>query len=212
MAVPIIYQNTIFAAVVEVTEGTYVAPASASGGYIEVNSAGLEMKPNYTNVERPVMNAGLIKVKGQRGMASVTGSMAIEVKGAGVEGQEPQHGVILQSLFGAKHQITVNVTTKNAGNTGTVLQIQDADIANFVVNDIIVIKQANAYDFGVVTAVVTTGGAATITVFPGKTGGGNYSNSVVLSKSTTYKPANSGHPSYSVSQWDGNAILRKAMG
>lgn len=213
MATNIIKRDSVFAVNVEVTDGTYVGPASATDGYFLPQEGGENeiMKHNINLLERGVVSSTLTDAKPIQGMKDAAGTITVELRGSGTEGVAPAHGVIFESLFGSKHLISANKTSKNAGNTQFVLQIQDADIAAFVVNDIVVVKQTGEHSFQVVTAVDSTGGAANITVFPGRAAG-SFANSVVISKSTTYKPADSGHPSYSVSQWDANTIFRKVAG
>lgn len=211
MATGIAKNASIVAVKAESTEGTYAAPGSASDGYIQVLNDGFEIVPAKELLEREVLTSSIGKVTPRTGLKSVTASLPVEVKGFGTEGTAPEYGALLEACLGAKHSITTTTTTKAAGNTQTVLQIEDADISKFAVGDIVIVKQTGEHRVHAVTARTTGAGTATITVLPGRASG-SFANSVVVSKSTTYYPANASHPSISVSIWLANQILQKAMG
>lgn len=72
----------------------------------------------------------------------------------------------IKLTMSASPEVTINVTTKT-GNSTTQLEIQDADISQFSVNDLLIIKDTvNGTHFATVTAVDTTSGSANVTFSP----------------------------------------------
>jgi hypothetical protein len=196
---------------VESTEGTYVAPAGASDGYIQPLQDGFEFTPSKESIQRNILTSSIGKVSPRVGMKSVAVTLPVEFRASGTEGTAPDFDILLKGAMGDSRSIASNITTKNSGNTGSVLQIEDGDIASLSVGDIIVVKETAGHHPCAITAKTTGTGTATITILPAKASG-SFSNSVVLSKSKTYFPANSSHPAISTSFYWANTITNKAMG
>lgn len=211
MAIGLVKGRTKVGVMKEVTEGTYVAPAAATD-YVQPLSDGLEMVPAKELKQRNVLNNSIGKSRSRVGIKSVTASIPTEVVGGGLEGAKPDYDYLLEAALGSVDQETTQTTTKAAGNTSTVLQIEDADISKFAVGYCIVILEAGNHVINVITAVVTTPGSANITVLRAKPGGGSYSNSVVIAKFVNFYPANSGHPTLSVSVYHGDEIRESGSG
>lgn len=210
----ILTNDTIIAVNAESTEGTVAVPASATDGYISVKAEGFSIEPSRDLKERNNYDGTLAKMDPRLGMKGVSGAVPVEMKGSGTEGGVPDYGILVESILPTVKTIAAQNTTKSSGNTGSVLAIEDADIADYAVGDFITVMQSGAYHPCWITAVVSTGGAATITVTPAKASG-NFANSVVISKSVTYKPADTGHKSYSVnSYWGsgGDGVKQTALG
>lgn len=194
----------------EVTEGTFVAPASAAS-YVQTLSSGLEMKTSKELLERNVFTGTVGKVTPRTGTRSTNGSVPTELRANSVEGNAPESDKLLKSGLGLKRSISTTTTTKATGNTGSVLQIQDADISKFNVGDIVVVKETGAYHCSPITAKTSGVGTATITLLVPKSAG-SFSNSVVISKATVYTVAESGHPSLSITKYVDSAVEQKAIG
>lgn len=209
MAVGKVESNTIAAVVEEVTEGTLVPPAAAAN-YFQPEQDGIEMAPSNERVARGVLTAGLTISKDRLGVLGGQGSWPVEMRGSGTEGTAPQYGVLLKSLLGATRSVAANVTT-GTGHSGSVLNLGDSDKDVFNIGDAVVVKESNAHHFCFVTACVRTPGAATITVSPAKSSG-SFTNGVVLSKSTTYYPADSGHVSFSSILYRANEVRQYVAG
>lgn len=209
MATPIAKNATVVAVMKEVTEGTYVAPGAATD-YVQVLE-GISSNPIKETIERSVLTSSIGKVQPRAGLESVEGSLPMELKASGTEGGIPESGYVIESALGATRAITTQTTTKSSGNTGSVLQIQDADISKFNVYDIIVVLESGAHHCCYVSAVDSSAGTANITVSPSKPSG-SFSNSVVISKSRMYYTANASHPSLSISTYWANEITQKAIG
>jgi hypothetical protein len=211
MAIGIAKNNSVVAVNEESSQGTYVGPASASDGYIQPLDADFIPQFKRETIERNILTSSIGKVTPRVGLKSVSGSLPVEFRASGTEGADVDYGILLEAALGATRSISSNITTKNSGNTGSVLQIEDADIASLSVGDIIVVKESGLHWPCAITAKTSGAGTATITISPAKPSG-SFSNSVVLSKSKMYYTANSGHPPFSVSVWPANETLMKAIG
>lgn len=194
----------------ESTEGTYLAPASASD-FISPLADGLEISPAKELLTRNNLNNSIGKVTPRTGTKSVSGSIPVEAKAKGTAGGAPQYAPLLRSALGASRQNTTVITTKSSGNTATVLQIEDADISKLAVGDIILVKQSGAYHVTPITAKSTGTGTATATVLVAHPSG-DFSDSVTIEKFSTYYTANSGHPTLSISKYVEDAVLEYAAG
>lgn len=211
MAIGLIKNNTVIGIEEEVTEGTYVAPSAATS-YIQPLADGWEIVPVRPNLERDILDASIGVALPRKGIKSSTGQLPVEFRASGVEGAATDFDSLLKGAFGAVRSIATNITTKVAGNTGTVLQIEDADIASFNVGDVLVVKEPGAHQFVAITAKVSTIGAATITVIPSHQPSGSFSSPVTLSKTRVYYPANTGHPALSVSYYLANEMRVAGIG
>lgn len=207
----IIKDDSIWAVVEESSEGTFAGPASATDGYIQARVEGTALDGQQEVKERNVFTGTLTAANPRIGMKGTSGTLSAEAKASGTEGGVPDYSALVESILPEVTTISANKTTKSSGNTGSALQIEDADIGVFSVNDIIVVKETGGHHPCVITAVDATGGAANITISPAKASG-SFSNSVVISKSVTYKPADSGHISFSVSNYLANALRQSGIG
>jgi hypothetical protein len=202
-------RNTALGVEIEVTEGTYVAPSGASK-FIQTLADGLEVSGSKELLERNIFTSSIGKTAPRTGQFQVTGTIPVEARANSTAGSAPEYNALMKSAMGTSRSIGTTTTTKT-GNTGSVLQIQDADISKFAVGDIILVKESGAYHVSPITAVDSTGGAANITLLAAKPSG-SFSNSVVIEKSTIYNVADSGHPSLSISKYIDGTILEQAVG
>lgn len=193
----------------EVTEGT--APALVGTDAVSVLADGLEMNGEKELVERTNLTSSIGKALPRVGMKSGTGTIAVEAKAALTEGAAPEADLLFKGALGGKRSIATTTTTKATGNTGTTLALEDADIAKFNVGDIVIVKQSGATHISPIISKVTTIGSASITLLIAKESG-NFANSVVISKATTYYTTNSGHPSLSATMFLEDAIKMQLTG
>lgn len=199
--------NTSFAVEIEVTEGTYVAPTAANS-YVQVLKDGAEMTRSQETLTRDIFTGSIGKTQSRLGTRSVAGAMPVELRAGEAEGDNPEADALYTSALGAKKTRAV-VTTK-AGNTAAVLEIEDGDISGFSRFDIILVKEAGAFEMNWVSAVDTTGGAANITL--GQALAGAPADNVDIAAVTQYSTANSGHPSLSISKYIEDVKLEQAVG
>jgi hypothetical protein len=210
MAIGVTRNTSVIAVKEETTEGVFVAPAAATD-YVQPLADGFEIAPAKELIDRTVLTASVGRVSPRTGTKSVTAALPVEFRASGTEGAATDFDLLLKGALGNVRTITTQTTTKAAGNTATVLQIEDADISKFSVGDLVCVLESGDHTPSFVTAVDTTLTTANITVSPGRETG-VFSNSVVVSKSRTYYPANDGHPSLSLSYYWGNTKRTSGAG
>jgi hypothetical protein len=203
-------RNTSVAIEAEVTEGTYVTPAAATS-FVQTLSDGFEFKMAKELIDRSVFTSSIGQVSPRTGTRGISGTIPVEMRAHSTAGHVPEADLLFKSAFGSRRQNTTVVTTKSSGNTGSVLQIDDADISKFAVGDTVIVNQSGAPHLSPITAVDTSTGAANITLLVAK-GSGTFSNSVTIGKFTTYVLAESGHPTLSISKYVESAIREYAVG
>src|ERR1044072_1711741 len=192
-------KNTAVGVMIEATEGTYEAPDSASK-YVQVQADGFEMSPAKEVLERNIFTASVGKTAPRVGMFQVSGTIPVEARASSTAGAAPEIDALVKCALGDKRSIATTTTTKNSGNTGSVLQIQDADISKFNVGVIVMVKESGAYHVSPISSKTTGTGTASITLLVAKPSG-SFSNSVVIEKATTYIVADEDHPALSISKY-----------
>jgi len=199
--------RTSMAVVIEDTEGTYKAPTGAQD-YVQTLKDGAEMTPSQELLERNIFTGNIGKTQSRLGTKSVTGAMPVEFRAGETEGAAPEADALLSAALGGKK--TRAAVTTGTGNTATVLQIDDLDIGDFSVHDIVMVKEAGAFEMSWVSAVDDTPGSANITL--GQALSGAPADNVEIAAVTQYSAANSGHPSLSISKYIEDTILEQAAG
>ena len=202
-------KNTVLYVTEEVTQGTAVDPTLGSQAVAPLED-GFEFTPQKELVERNNLTSSIGQTLPRTGIKTSTGSMPVEWKAHGTAGTEPEYDLLLRSGLSGRRQIASQVTTKATGNTTQVLQIEDADISNFNVNDIILVREAGAFFVSPITAVDTTASAANITLL--RTAGSAFSASVVIEKVTNYYGANSGHKYLTATAFYEDNVKEQAIG
>ena len=201
-------RNTTYAVEIESTEGTYVAPTAATS-YVQTLADGAEVTPAKELLERDIFIGSIGKLTPRTGTRTVTGAMPVEMRASETEGEAAEYDALMRSALGSRRQKTSDTTTKT-GHTASQLEIEDADIGDFAVGDIVLIKEAGAFHVSPVTAVDPSAGTANITLLVA--GAGAFSDNVVIAKFTTYTVADTGHPSLSISKYVEGARLEQATG
>lgn len=194
----------------EVTEGTYVAETSGAQA-LEILSDGLELNPARELLPRENRTSTVETVASRLGTKSVAGTVPFEWRAGNAEGDAPEGDLLYESLLGGKRQGTTENTTKVAGNTDQILQIEDADIGDYAVGDIILVKEAGGFEVNPITAVDPSGGTANITLLRAR-GAGAYTDSVKIGKFTTYFHDSSNADSLSLTRYLGGKIRQKGIG
>lgn len=145
----------------ELSEGLYQAPVVSDA--VEVLEDGVGFEYSRDEVERNLLSATIEIEASRLGLKQVTGTVPVEFKAGASEGSLPREKVLYKSLLGGVRQIGTLTTTKE-GNTSTVLQIEDADISKFKVNDIILVKEGGKYEVRPILSVDDTLGASSVTL------------------------------------------------
>lgn len=192
----------------ETTQGVAVEPSLGSQA-IAILSDGFELNGEKELVERNVLTSSISKQIPRTGIKTATGSIGIEWKANGTAGDATECDLLYKSALGSKRTIATTTTTK-AGNTTSVLKIEDADISKFALGDVILVKQSGAYHVSPISAIVTTAGSATITLLSPATLA--FSDNVVIEKAIVYKGSNSGHPYLTITSYLDNLFKMQSAG
>ncbi len=195
--------NTKVAVMIESTEGVYVAPA-ANTDYVQTLSDGTELTPAKELLEREIFNGSLGKSTPRTGTKSVSGALPVEFRAADTEGGATECDKLLRACLGSRRQVGDNTST--TGHSTTVINMGAPDAAEYQVNDIVLVKQSGAYHVSPISAV----GATSITLLIAAAA--PFSDNVVVESFTSYRPADSGHPSLSISKYVEDARLEQATG
>jgi hypothetical protein len=199
--------NTSWAVEIEDTEGTYKAPTAATS-YVQTLKDGAELTPSQELLQREIFTGSIGKTQSRLGTKSVAGAMPVEFRSGELEGDAPEADALYTAALGGKK--TRATVTTGTGNTATVLQIDDLDIGDFSVHDIVLVKEAGAFEMSWVSAVDSTPGSANITL--GQALAAAPADNVEIAAVTQYSTANSGHPSLSISKYIESAKLEQAAG
>jgi hypothetical protein len=184
---------SIFAIKKEVTEGTYVAPATGVDFIPLRPGNSLNFEPELLESDELLNDIGASK--GSIGKEAVSGSHSAYLKHSGVEGQEPEAGVLYESLFGSK---TVNATEYNTVSaTANSVTVDTGEGVNFYIGQALLIKNGAGYSIRNVASIVgdVLGLNFEITSIP---------TVADLGKAITYLPVAQGHPSFSTTKYLGN--------
>jgi len=200
--------NTVIGIEIEDTEGTYKAPTAATS-FVQTLSDGTELTPAKDLLERNIFNGSIGKSKPLTGTRTVSGSLPVEMRASDVEGSAPEYDALMRSAMGSRRQKTSDTTTKT-GHTASQIEIEDADIGDFAIGDIILVKESGDFHVSPITAVDPSGGSANITLLVAAAGA--FTDNVIIAKFTTYAVADSGHPSLSISKYVESARLEQATG
>lgn len=211
MAIGLVKKNTIIGIKEEVTEGSFLPPA-ADTDFVAPLQDGFEISPVKELLERTILSPSIGKLRPRTGIKSVTGALPVEFRASGTEGGATDFDLLLKSALGSSRTVAAQNTSKAApAHTSSVIQIEDADIADYTVGDFLIILESGAHHPCFIKSKTTGGGSATITIVPAAPAGA-FTASVVISKSLTYFPANSGHPTFSASVYHGNENRESAVG
>lgn len=187
---------SIFAIKEEVTTGTYIAP-SAGSDFIPLRPGNeTTFEPELLESDELLNDIGASK--SAIGKEIVSGSHSVYLKHSGVEGQEPEVGLLYESLMGSKDIATVEYDT-DAGSTVSALVMPAGEGANFQAGQGLLIKDStNGYSIRNVESVNvdTLNLNFKLAVAP--------AIGINTGKAVLYKPEAQGHPSFSTTKYLGN--------
>jgi hypothetical protein len=192
----------------ESTEGTYVAPASASDA-LEILEDGYAINYTRESIETKTLDGNREPSETRVGIPNVEGTVSVYSKANTTAGGKPPAALLFKSLLGGERQVTSQVTTKSTGNTTTFLTVEDADIAKFKVGDIVKVLEAGKHEVRPISAITSTSGSAGIT-FPFALLN-TPSASVKIEKCTTYYPSETSS-SMSLTEYMSDAIEAQVSG
>jgi len=190
------FRSSALAIKEEVTEGTPVVPTAATD-YLALQDD-FSMTPGFDVLENNELKASIGIAKPILGAETPTASGSFYLRHSGVEGQAPNHRLLLKAAFGAEDVEGTEYNTV-AGSTTSVVNVDAGEGATFIRGQGLLIKDAtNGYSIRPVHSIATD--ALTLGFSVGTAPG----TGVNLGKSVTYYPANSGHPSLTLSEYLGN--------
>jgi len=207
MADGLIRNLTVIGIEEEVTQGLFVAPQTDTS-FIQT-LPGFAWTPAREELVREIIDGSIGEATPRKGMKSVTEALPVEFRASGIEGGDVDFAPLLRAAMGARRN-SASSTTK-AGNTSSVLQIEDADIGKYSPGDIVLVEEAGAFELRPITIVDSTPGSANITLAFALTAGAP-ADGVDISAFTTYLTANSTHPSLSASIFRANEIREAGLG
>jgi hypothetical protein len=185
----------------ETVPGVYAPPA--------VGADVLSLRPgNELSYEpEPLTNDELLndigEAKASVGKEKVSGKHPAYLRHSGVEGQEPQLGLLYESIMGSKYVVAVERVTI-AGSTISVIKVGAGLGVNFKVGQALLIKDGvNGYSIRNVKSI--SGDDLTLNFNLNNAPGAG----IGLGKAIVYIPAPQGHPVFSTTKWLGNGFAKE---
>lgn len=196
-------KSSVLALKEETTEGTPIAPSSASD-YLAIQPDAA-MAPSFETLTNDELRASIGASKPILGLEAPTFTMSHYLRHSGVEGQAPNYRLFLKAMLGTEVVQGTEYDTVS-GSTVSALNVNTGEGANFRRGQPLLIKDAtNGYRIRCVKSV--SGDALTMSFnVPNAPASG-----VNLGKAVSYHPANSGHPSLTVWHYLGNGGARQMM-
>lgn len=186
-AIPL--RSSTLAVVKELTEGTPVEPSSGAD-FVKIQDD-VTFTGNRETLSNAELTGSIAPAKPIQGIETPVASFSKYLTHSGVEGQEPQYGPILESLFGSKNvYIAAEATVASATESAITLGVGEG--ANYARGYSLLIKDpVNGYRMRGISEV--SGDVLTLNfdLPSGQAPGAGVTVGIPI----TYLPANSGHPS-----------------
>jgi len=192
----IITRSSALALKKETVEGTPVVP-TASTDYMKLQDD-FSMEPNFEELENAEASSSIGASKSILGAESPTASFSGYIKGSAVEGQAPNYGPLMESLFGSEHIRSTERDTI-AGSTTSLIKVAVGEGVEFARGHLMLIKDSvNNYTARFAESI--SGDDIT----PGFNLQNAPASGVNLGLGVSYLPVNEGHPTLSVWHYMGN--------
>jgi hypothetical protein len=191
---------SVFSLKKETTSGTYNPPSTGSDFVPLRPGNSTSYEPEQLSSDELLNDIGT--AKSFVGKEVVSGSHSAYLKHSGVEGQEPQLGVLYESVMGTKH-ITATERDTVGVSTTTALTVGAGEGAEFPVGKAVMIKNGSGYQIRNVKSVagdVLTLNFSLPSTVPALTN---------LGKAVTYIPAAQNHPTFSTTKYLGNGYAKE---
>jgi hypothetical protein len=193
-------RSSLLAIEVESTVGTYVPPASAT--HFIALQEGFKFAPNFQTLENAELRASIGVPQPIQGLEQPTGSFAHYFRASGTAGTAPNYGKLLKSIMGAE---TANGTERTTTSSSSVSVVKlGAGGSDFARGFGALVKNA-VYEYRNVHSVSTNDLTLgfNLATAPG--------SGVGVGKCVNYSPANTGHPSLSLTCYRGNGGAVEAI-
>jgi hypothetical protein len=188
-------RSSIFSLKAESTEGVY-APPVAGSDFVPLRPGNTSnFEPELLDSDELLNDIGASK--GSIGKEAVSGSHPAYLKHSGVEGQEPEVGILYESLFGSK---VVNATEYDtvSGSTVSVIKVGSGEGALFSQGQALLIKDSVGYSIRNIGSISGDDLTLNFNVTSAPAVGIN------LGKAVLYAPVAQGHKSFSTTKYLGN--------
>jgi hypothetical protein len=192
---------SLFAGKKELTAGQYRAPTTGADFLPLRPGNELSYEPEMLENDELLNDIGASKAN--IGKENVSGKHSAYLKHSGVEGQEPQLGFMLESLFGSKYVATTEYALI-AGSTTKVLKLGVGIGANFRQGQALLIKDGvNGYSIRNIDSI--SGDDITLNFDLANAPG----TGVNTGKAIVYLPVAQGHPTFSTTKYLGNGFAKE---
>lgn len=189
-------RNSVMAIVEETAEGTPVAPSSASEDYIALQD-GFSVTPEFEELTNDELTGSIGQAQSILGFENPAASVSHYMKHSGVEGTEPAFGLLIEAAMGGKEVEAVEYDTVAGSTTGSAtvraaIEVDAGEGVEFERGQGLLLKDsANGYSVRNVYSVSTDTLNSSFNLAAAPALGVN------LGKAVLYKPADSGHPTFS---------------
>lgn len=187
---------TIIAIRKEVNSGDYLKPSAATQ-FIPVRpGSSLSFEPEKLESDELLNDIGASK--SAVGKESLSGSQPNYIRHSGIEGQEPQTGILYESILGTKYVMATEYDTVSSSTT-KILKVGSGEGAQFRVGQAVLVKDGtNGYSIRNITAINVDDLHLNFALAVAPLSGVN------LGKAVAYIPAAQGHPSFSITKYLGS--------
>ena len=189
----------------EETQGVYVAPAASN--FVLPLADGIELNPAKELLDRDILTPNIGQILPRTGIRSVSGTIGVEARSSSTEGARPEQGLLVEAALGSINEISDEGSIA-AGTFALGAKTFTITGATYSVNDIIMIKFPGAFHITPITAVSGT----SVTVLVGLPAQIVAAGATTVAATSTYKAANSGHPSFSVTKEVEGDLVEEGLG
>lgn len=189
-----------FAIKEESTIGTYVAPTSGTDFVALRPGNELTYEPEQLESDELLNDIG--SSKSFTGKENVSGSHSAYLRHSGVEGQEPQLGLLYESVLGSKAVASVEYDTVSS-STVNVLKVDTGEGAQFVEGQAVLVKNGSGYEIRNVNSISGDDLSLNFSLNNAPASGVN------LGKAVTYLPVAQGHPTFSTTKYIGGGFAKE---
>lgn len=189
-------RNSVFAFVPEVTEGTPVAPSSATQFVPLRPGAGIEYAVETLDNEELLGDIGAAKPN--KGKESANGTHDAYIKASGVVAQAPQLAPLYKSILGGESIAAAEYDTV-AGSTTALVKVGGSEGATFEQGEALLVKKSGVYEIRNVASI--SGDDLSVNFLLGSAPG----TGVNLGRAVLYKPAST-FQSFSGWRYNGNGF------
>jgi len=191
---------SIFALKKEINAGDYLPPSSGAE-FVPLRPGNtLNFEPEQLNSDELLNDIGA--AKSFVGKEALSGTHSAYLRHSGVEGQEPELGLLYESIMGSKAVASAEFACE-AGSTLTVIKV--ADGSNFIQGQSLLIKDSSSgYSIRNIKEISGNDLVLNFKLDSAPAEGIN------LGKAVSYLPVAQGHPSFSTTKYLGNGFALEA--